>query len=39
MSANSIFKKRATKKLKFVIFLKNHYFVMGGPIAMNVGVF
>ena len=27
------------KKRKFFIFLKGRFFVMGGPIDMNVGVF
>ena len=32
-------KKRATKKHKFYIFLKDHYFLMFSSIDMNVGVF
>ena len=47
MSAISILKiseifilnKRAVKKQKVFIFLKDHYFVMGGPIDMNLCVF
>ena len=31
--------KRRQKTHKFFIFLKGHYFVMGGPINMNVGLF
>ena len=34
-----LFRKRKKKKHKFFIFLKGRYFVMGGPINMNVGVF
>ena len=33
------FEKGAAKKHKFFIFLKGRYFVMGGPIDMNFGVF
>ena len=37
--SNFYFKKRATKRHRFFIFLKSRYFIMGGPIDMNVGVF
>ena len=36
---NLFFEKGATKKHKFFIFLKGHYFVMGSPIDMNFGIF
>ena len=38
---NFYFEKGAAKKKnsKFFIFLKGRYFVIGGPIDMNVGVF
>ena len=39
MSAIFSFKKGATKKQTFFIFLKSCYFVMGSPIDMNVDVF
>ena len=41
MSKNNFyFEKGAAKKnRKFFIFLKGRYFVMGGLIDMNVGVF
>ena len=41
MSAMSFLKKGAPsqKKHKFFIVLKGRYFVMGGRIDMNVGVF
>ena len=39
MSAIFILKKEPPKKHKFLIFLKGRYFVMGGSIDMNVGVF
>ena len=42
MSAIFILKKepnKQPKKHKFFIFLKGRYFVVGGPIDMNVGVF
>ena len=32
-------KKGAAKKHKFFVFLKGRYFVMGGPVDMNIGVF
>ena len=32
-------KKEPPKKHKFLIFVKGRYFVMGGSIDMNVGVF
>ena len=38
MSTMFILKKEQQKKI-FVIFLKGCYFVMGGPIDMNVGMF
>ena len=37
MSAIFILEKEPPKKK--IIFLKGRYFVMGGPIEMNVGVF
>ena len=39
MSATLVLKKEPPKKYKFFIFLKGRYFVMGGPLNMNVGVF
>ena len=39
MPAIFILKKELPKKRKFLIFLKGRYFVMGGSINMNVGVF
>ena len=39
MSAIFSFEKGAAKKHTFFIFLKGRYFVMGGPIDMNFGVF
>ena len=39
MSEIFILKKESPKKYKFFIFLKGRYFVMGGPVDMNVGVF
>ena len=39
MSASLILKKKPPKEHKFLIFLKGRYFVMGGSIDMNVGVF
>ena len=39
MPATLILKKEPPKKYKFFIFLKGRYFVMGGPINMNAGVF
>ena len=39
MSAIFILKKEPPKKHKFFIFLKGRYFVVGGPIDMNVEVF
>ena len=36
---NFCFEKRAAKKTQLFLFLKDSYFVMGGPIDMNVGVF
>ena len=39
MSATFILKKRTAKKRKFFMFLRGLYFVMGGPIDMNFGVF
>ena len=39
MSAIFILKKEPPKKHKFFIFLKGRYFIIGGPIDMNVGVF
>ena len=38
-SAIFILKKEPPKKHKVLIFLKGCYFVMGGSIGMNVGVF
>ena len=39
MSVIFLKKRSRQKKLKLSIFLKGRYFVMGGPIDMNVGVF
>ena len=39
MSAFFILKQESPKKHKSLIFLKGHYFVMGGSIDMNVDVF
>ena len=39
MAAISFLKKEPPKSHKFLIFTKGCYFVMGGPIDMNVGVF
>ena len=39
MSAIFILKKKPPKKHKFFMFLRGRYFVMGGPIDMNVDVF
>ena len=39
MSAIFILEKEPPKKKKKIIFLKGLYFVMGGPIDINVGVF
>ena len=39
MSAIIALKKEPPKKHMFFIFLKDRYFVMGGLIDMNVGVF
>ena len=39
MSAIFILKKEPPKKHKFFLFLQGRYFVMGGPIDMNVGTF
>ena len=39
MSAIFIFKKEPPKEHKFFSFLRDPYFVMGGPIDMNVDVF
>ena len=38
MSAIFILKKELPKKHEFFIFLKDRYFVMGGPVDMNVNV-
>ena len=38
MSAICFLKKEPPKN-KFFIFLKGRYFVMGGPIDMNFGLF
>ena len=38
-SAIFILKKELPKKHKLLIFWKSCYFVMGGSIDMNVGVF
>ena len=37
--SNFYFKKEPPKKRKFFMFLRGRYFVMGGPIDMNVDVF
>ena len=39
MPAIFILKKKPPKKNKFFTFLNLFYFVMGGPIDMNVGAF
>ena len=39
MSAILILKREPPKKHKFFIFLKSRYFVIGGSINMNVGMF
>ena len=39
MSAIFILKKEPPKEHKFLIFLRGCYFVMGGSIDMNVGMF
>ena len=39
MLAISILKKAAPKNTNFSFFLESRYFVMGGPIDMNVRVF
>ena len=39
MSAILFWKKEPPKKYKLFIFLKRRYYVMGGPIDTNVGVF
>ena len=39
MSATFILKKRTAKKHKFFMFLRGLYFVMSGPIDMNVDEF
>ena len=36
---NFYFEERAAKKHELFIFFKGRYFVMGGSIDMNVGVF
>ena len=38
MSTIFILKKEPPKKPQIFIFLKDYYFVIGGPIDMNVGV-
>ena len=35
---NVYFEKAAAKKHKFFNYLRGHYFVMGSPKDMNVGV-
>ena len=37
--SNLFFGKGAAKKHKFFIFLKGRYFVMGGSVDMNLGLF
>ena len=37
--SNLFFEKGATKKQKFFIFLKGRYFVTGGSVDMNLGLF
>ena len=37
--SNFFFEKGAAKRHNFFIFLKGCYFVMGGPIDMNLAVF
>ena len=39
MSAIFILKKELPKKYTFFMFLRGRYFVMGGPVEMNVDVF
>ena len=39
MSSIFISEKEPLKQHNFFIFLKGRYFVMGGPIDINVGVF
>ena len=39
MPANFILKEEWPKRHKLFIFSKGHYFVMGGPIDMNVDGF
>ena len=39
MSVIFILKKEPPKKHKFLILLKGLYFVMGGSVDMNIGVF
>ena len=39
MTAIFILKKEPPETHKLFIFFKDRYFVMGGPIDMNVGVF
>ena len=39
MSAIFVLKKNPPKIRKFFMFLRGSYFVMGGPIDMNVDVF
>ena len=39
MSTIFILKKEPPKKHKFFMFLRGRYFVMGGPIDMNVKLF
>ena len=39
MTTIFVLKKEPPKKTQLFLFLKDSYFVMGGPIDMNVGVF
>ena len=39
MSAIVTLKKETPKKHNFFVFLRGRYFVMGGPIDMNVDAF
>ena len=39
MSVIFVLKREPPKKHKFFVFLKRRYFVMGGFININVGVF
>ena len=39
MSAIFLLDKESPKTTNFFVFLKNSYFIMGGPIDMNVDVF